>query len=108
MKEMKTVKEKKEVKKIGFFHKLLVFLKTYNTYEHRQHIEIYTQKSDFVTPVFNTSNRIANCTVGDYVIIIDDTVWVYDFTEDRKEQFSQASYYPEFVRLNPNLFTKCA
>lgn len=73
--------------------------------DYRQQIEIYKQKIELKTPVFGSKN-VANCKIGDFIIIVDEIVWVYDYCDDKREHYSQASYNADFVRLNPNLFEK--
>jgi hypothetical protein len=74
--------------------------------EHRQQIEIYKPKQEIKTPLFN-SDRVVTCKVGDFFMIIEGNVWVYDNADEKKkEHYSQAAFYPDFVRLNPNLFEK--
>ena len=97
--------DKNSETKISFLNKIKANIKGLSVSEHRQLIEIYRQKIELKTPVAN-SNRVANCNIGDYIIIIDDVVWVYDYCDEKNEHYSQASYYPEFIRLNPNLFEK--
>lgn len=93
-------KEKKNFKEI-----INNFFASFLQQEHRQRIEIYKQVLDLKTPVFN-SDRIANCKVGDFFMIIEDNVWVYDSSKDMKEHYSQAAFYPDFIRQNPNIFEK--
>lgn len=110
-KEDKTLKNKPKLnkdieKEMGLFRKLYNNVYDFFTkIDNRQQIEIYKQKIKLVTPV-SGSRRIANCNIGDFIIIVEDKVMVYDYLDDKREHYSPASYTPEFVRLNPNLFEK--
>ena len=100
---------KKKTKKTGIkliYENLKIRIQKSMNPEARQHIEIYKQKVLLKTPIYNSHKKVANCKIGDFIMIVDDIVWVYDYSEDKKEHYSQATYNPEFVRLNPNLFEK--
>ena len=74
--------------------------------EQRRNIEIFTIISEIKTPLSGCQNKFANCKIGDFIIIIDESVFVRDWNVLGKEQFSQASYSPDFVRANTTLFQK--
>ena len=81
------------------------YIKRFKTVnENRLGIEIYVLISELKTPLYNCPEKTANCSVSDFIFIIDEEVWIRDYSMDIKEQFSQASYSPEFVRLNPTIF----
>lgn len=67
-------------------------------------IEVYKVKENFNSPLASNPSKVASCTIGDFVIIIDDEVWVRDWNAQREEQFAMAIYTPEFVRINPFIF----
>jgi hypothetical protein len=73
---------------------------------YEQDIEVYKQKVNFNSPLASNPNKCATCCVGDLIVIIEGVVWVRDWSDDRKEQFAQAVYSPEFVRINPSIFDK--
>ena len=69
-----------------------------------KNIEIYKIKDNVVTPLASSPSESANCSIGDYLIIIDKKVWIKDWNDDRKEQFAMANYSEDFVKMNPSLF----
>lgn len=75
---------------------------------HRKNIEIYKNIEKFNTPLAENSNMVANCGVGDTVIIIDNVVWIRNWNDniDGENEFVQAVYLPEFVRINDKIFEK--
>lgn len=68
-------------------------------------IDIYELVNDIRIPLVN-SNAIANCANGDYLMIINEVVWITDEISGRKEKFAEAALVPQFVRDNPELFNK--
>lgn len=77
-----------------------------NAEPNRRVVEIYRLAQPFNTPLYENAEKIANCGVGDFVLIIGDDVWVQDNNEKENAQFVQAIYSVEFVRINPLLFSK--
>lgn len=71
---------------------------------YEKNIEIYKVKENFNSPLASDPNRLASCTIGDFVIIIDDDVWVRDWNAQRTEQFAKAAYDKNFVGKNPFIF----
>lgn len=71
-----------------------------------KNIEIYRIKAEFYSPLASNPNKAANCSLGDTVVIIDGIVYIRDWNDEREEQFAQALYSAEFVKLNPNIFDK--
>lgn len=71
-------------------------------------IEIYKIEHNINSPLASDHNQNANCSVGDYLVIIDNDVWIKDNKAFRVEQFAKASYSPQFVRNNTTIFTKIA
>lgn len=69
-------------------------------------IEIYKVIQNFKTPLASNPKQVANCSLGDYLVIMDDEVWIRDWNDNREEQFAKAVYSPEFVRMNQNIFEK--
>lgn len=67
-------------------------------------IEIYEIRENFNTPLASNPKQIANNSIGDYLVIIDDEVWIKDWNDKREEQFAKANYSPDFVRMNENIF----
>ena len=55
-----------------------------------KNIEIYKIKDNVVTPLASSPSESANCSIGDYLIIIDKKVWIKDWNDDslRLERFS--------------------
>ena len=74
--------------------------------DHRRNIEIFKLKESINTPLFEDEKKIANCQVGDFVLIVGDEVWIQNAYDGSRGQFSQAIYSAEFVRINPILFVK--
>ena len=74
--------------------------------EHHRNVEIFKLKLNIKTPTFNDESLIANCQVGDFVLIIGDEVWIQDVNDNKFGQYIQAIYTAEFVRINPLLFEK--
>lgn len=68
-------------------------------------IEIYKIGEDINTPLAEGENKIANSNIGDYVIIIDEEVWIRNWG-DNENLFSKALYSPDFVRINQKIFKK--
>ena len=77
-----------------------------NADQNRRVVEIYRLKEALNTPLAINPNKIANCSINDFVLIIGDEVWIQDNNDEKKGQFSQSIYTVEFVRMNPFLFTK--
>jgi len=74
--------------------------------EHHRNVEIFKLKQDIKTPTFLDEKLIANCKVGDFVLIIGDEVWIQDTNDNKFGQYIQAIYSAEFVRINPLLFAR--
>jgi len=85
--------------------KVLINMTKENSKSNIRNIEIFKIKSEFQTPL-RSSYEIANCKIGDYILIIDEIVWVQDTNETRQEQYAEAIYTPQFVRVNPKMFQK--
>ena len=83
----------------------LSYIAKENTRPNLRNIEIYQLKCELYTPLL-FSDEIANCQIGDYVLIIDDLVWIYDKNDKRSEQYAEAAYSARFVRVNPQIFKK--
>jgi len=89
----------------AILNKISNYIKRFKTVEeNRLGIETYVLISELKTPLYNCPEKTACCNVGDFIFIIDEEVWIRDYTKEYKEQFSQASYSPEFVRLNTTIF----
>ena len=71
---------------------------------YEKNIEIYKMKKDVITPLASNPKIQASCTEGDFIIIIDNEVYVRDYVEGRSAQFAKADYSPDFVRMNKFLF----
>jgi hypothetical protein len=71
-----------------------------------KNIEIYKVVVNFNSPLASNPSKIANCSLGDFVLIFDDEVWVKNWNDDQEEQFAKAVYSPEFVKMNPSIFEK--
>lgn len=73
-----------------------------------KNIEVYILLNAlFRTPLAESPEKEqANYIEGDLVIIVNNTVWVKNRKEDGDDNYSQAIYTPEFVRINPMLFKK--
>ncbi len=70
-------------------------------------IEIYEIiNGEFVTPLASCPSEPAGCGMGDKVLIIDDEVWVTDYSSIKNEghNFAKAIYSPAFVRMNKGIF----
>ena len=74
--------------------------------EQRRNVEIYQLIGDIITPLSGCVNKFSTTHKGDFVLIIDDSVWIQDNCIDAKEQYAHAGYSPEFVRINTVLFKK--
>ena len=74
--------------------------------EHHRNVEIFKLKLDIKTPTFHDESLVANCKVGDFVLIIGDEVWIQDENNTKFGQYIQAIYTAEFVRINPLLFAR--
>ena len=72
---------------------------------HFENIEVYKLIAEFKTPMAN-SDKIANCGIGDFLIIINDVVWIQDKNFDRKEQYAETMFSSQFVKINPSIFQK--
>lgn len=97
MEENKT-KQEYAGKARGFFNNLM------GAEKNRANIEIYRIGSPIITPIRDNEKTISNNTVGDFVVILGDSVWITDTSEKQREQFVEASYSAAFVRLNPQIF----
>jgi hypothetical protein len=73
---------------------------------YKKNIEVYEQIANFRTPLAETTNKIADCNIGDFVIIINNEVWVRNWNNDNENEFSLAVYSPAFVRINTEIFKK--
>lgn len=77
-------------------------------------IEIYRIKNaEFVTPLAQApESKIARHSVGDFVIVINNEVWVKDksatYTGESidRDDYQKAVYSPAFVRINPSIFER--
>ena len=75
-------------------------------------IEIYRiTNCDFVSPLaIAPATQVYRHDVGDFLFIIDNAVWIKNtrITSDElnPDEYSQAAYSPEFVRINNKLFEK--
>ena len=74
--------------------------------ENRRNIEIYRITGNIKTQLLNCDNMFSNSGIGNFIIIIDDTVWIEDWNDLTKEQFAQTTYGSEFIRVNTTLFEK--
>jgi len=73
--------------------------------QHHINIEVFKLAQAIKTPTFDDESIIANCNVGDFVMIVGDQVWIQDTNEGKFGQYVKAIYTAEFVRINPLLFT---
>ncbi len=71
-------------------------------------IEIYKQIADFVSPLAESPNIVANCKKGDMLVIVDEEVWITNISISLScaTNFSKPVYSAEFVRINKKLFKK--
>jgi hypothetical protein len=72
--------------------------------EHHINIEVFKLSQAINTPTFDDESIIANCKVGDFVMIVGDQVWIQDTNDGKFGQYVKAIYTAEFVRINPLLF----
>ena len=112
-KSLKTINGKIEsdvVEKKTIFGEIKKFIIYYRSMgvnmELRRNIEIFNIIGDIKIPLTGCRDNFANCGIGDFILIIDDGVWVRDWNNLGKEQFTQSSFSPEFVRINSTLFKK--
>lgn len=99
------------IEKKSFLGKLKSTINTYtnmkgNNIEHRRNIEIYEIIGDIVSPLSCCHDKFSKTNKGDFILIIDDSVWIQDDNLDTIEQYSEVSYSPEFIRINTTLFKK--
>jgi hypothetical protein len=74
---------------------------------YRKKAEIYKIKENIKIPLAENPSKMANSNIGDYVMIIDEKVWVVDWQDDKnKELFALANINPDFIRLNDSIFNK--
>ena len=73
------------------------YIKKINIYEIRDNISI---------PLMSNPNEIADCSIGDMIIVIDDNVWVRDWNNNRVEQHALANISESFIIMNSNIFNK--
>jgi len=75
-------------------------------------IEIWKQKGDFNTPLhdssgFGLSIGVATTKPGDYVLVMENKVWVHHLMDDSgKKLFCRALYDIKFFRANHHLFER--
>lgn len=106
-----TEKVKDKIKKskiktwLGKIINELLYIAKENSRPNLRNVEVYQLKAELYTPL-HLSEDLANCKINDYVIIIDDLVWIHDENDKRKEQYAEAGYTARFVRLNPQIFKK--
>lgn len=75
-------------------------------YSYLKNIEVYEIVQNFNTPLASDSKKRAMAGYGDHVVIIDNQVYIRDWNDEREEQFAEALYDAEFVRINPGIFKK--
>jgi hypothetical protein len=63
-------------------------------------IEIFKIMLDFNSPIGGESDKIIQNVLGDYLVIINDEVYV----ENENDIFTKVVYSAEFVRLNKKIF----
>ena len=73
---------------------------------YEKHIEIYVIKDNINIPLASNPTLMSNCSIGDYVVIFDNFVWVRDWNDEREEQYSESVFHPEFVRANTTIFDR--
>ena len=73
------------------------YIKKINIYEIRDNISI---------PLMSNPNEIADCSIGDMIIVIDNNVWVRDWNNNRVEQHVLANINESFIIMNSNIFNK--
>lgn len=69
-------------------------------------IEIYKIKENFNSPLERDHNKIASSGIGDYLLIINDEVWIRNWDDSKEDNFSKVVYSADFVRINPAIFEK--
>lgn len=52
---------------------------------YEKNIEIYKIIGNINTPLESNGSKIADCSIGDYLVIIEDIVWIRDWNDQREE-----------------------
>ena len=71
-------------------------------------IEIWKQKGDLRSPIVN-DREPATTKAGDYVLIMDDAVWLQHTPEGNHSMetiFAKAEYSVQFVKSNSKIFER--
>lgn len=76
-----------------------------------EHINIYKQKNPLRIPLAKNPNLFADSSDYQYLIIINDEVYIKDFNIDIKidfidEGFSRTIFNRSFIEENPEIFEK--
>ena len=71
---------------------------------HTKNIEIYKLIANFNSPLANDPTKCSNSGIGDFLVIIDETVWIKQWTDGYPNEFVRVIYDANFVRINPSIF----
>ena len=72
-----------------------------------KNIRIFQLKENLKLPTEQDHNVMANCGIGDYIIIIqNESVYAKNWNDDDKHVYVLLAINPEFILNNTNIFNE--